>query len=478
MQSVDGFAKDIKSAWLGLALILAVFVLALRCFAPRFAHNLDLIDMPIAEFVTAYCVIALAFILIVPSLVRATQMKSHGPLLIVLVTGLILRVGLLGTPTILEDDYNRYLWDAAVTANAENPYIYSPEQIVETANADEVLNRLKKDAGPVFDRINYPEFSTIYPPVAQAILALTYKISPFDLNAFRLILLAFEVGCAVLILAILRHLNKSPLWLAVYWWNPLVLKEVANSAHMEPFLMLPVLMACFLALKGRLISSSAMLAVAAGVKIWPVLLVAPLWRQMLAAPKQLFLSGIIFISILAIMILPVLLAGLKSHSGFVAFGGQWEASSAAYLVAQRFSDWVWPYWLDTYLEIPQVARLMLVLILICFMGLICLRAANGNVEILNRMFLVTVAIFLLSPSNAPWYFIWIAPFLCFFPSYGLMLAGALIPLHYSFFHLTTRGMADIYHEGVVWLIWIPVWGLMVLEFLANHRTSRSREISI
>ncbi|MCP5063626.1 MAG: hypothetical protein GY936_14360 [Ignavibacteriae bacterium] len=36
--------------------------------------------------------------------------------------GLVARILLVPTVPILEDDFNRYLWDGAVTANGFNPY--------------------------------------------------------------------------------------------------------------------------------------------------------------------------------------------------------------------------------------------------------------------------------------------------------------------------------------------------------------------
>ena len=41
---------------------------------------------------------------------------------IIFTAGLIARVLLIPTNPVMEDDYNRYLWDGAITANAVNPY--------------------------------------------------------------------------------------------------------------------------------------------------------------------------------------------------------------------------------------------------------------------------------------------------------------------------------------------------------------------
>ena len=422
--------------------------------------------MPIAVFTLGYVFIGLFMITALPGLINKSLLLHRNSLLVfILVTAVLLRLGLQGVPSILEDDYNRYLWDGAITASGLNPYAYSPEQILELRDEGGIFDKLIKQSGTVFERINYPEFSTVYPPVAQAVFAITYWISPFNLDTLRLVMLFLELGCIAFIVLILQAMGRSPLWVVLYAWNPLVLKEISNSVHMEPILMLPVLASVYLVIKQRFILASGALAIAAGVKIWPALLMIVIWRQLLITPWKLVQNGLLFSGLLGLMVSPVILTGLSDTSGFVAFGGQWQASSAAYLISEWFSYFATPYWVEDYLEIPLVSRLLLAVILLSCIAFICFWRAKDAHQMVWRMFFITAAIYLLSPTHTPWYFIWIAPFLCFFPSRGLLLAGALVSLHYSFFHFSARGMPEIYQEGIIWLIWLPVWGLLAYDFL-------------
>lgn len=435
-------------------------------------------DVPIAQFSIFYLLLGLLSAFSLPYLIeKSSALSSRSLVLFVLVIAVLLRLGLQGVPSILEDDYNRYLWDGAVAASGLNPYAYSPEQVLELRQENPVFDDLINQSKGAFANINHPEFSTVYPPAAQAVFALTHWISPFSLDALRFVMLVLELGCMGLILLILRKFDKSPLWVALYAWNPLILKEVTNSVHMEPILMLPVLAAVYLVLQNRMILASCALAVAAGVKIWPALLVLVIWRQLLSSPVKLIKNGMVFGIVLALMVAPIVLTGLSETSGFVAFGGQWQASSAAYIVSEWLSYLVTPYWVDAYLEIPLISRLMLGLVLLAVISVVCFRRAQDMQEMIWRMFLITAAIYILSPSNTPWYFVWIAPFLCIFPSRGLLLAGALIPLHYTFFHFSLRGMPEIYQYGIVWLIWLPVWALLLIDFVKSKRLGTSRRIT-
>ena len=49
----------------------------------------------------------------------------------IIFTGLFARLILIPSSPILEDDFYRYLWDGAVTANEFNPYVYSPQDVIE-----------------------------------------------------------------------------------------------------------------------------------------------------------------------------------------------------------------------------------------------------------------------------------------------------------------------------------------------------------
>lgn len=456
-------------SWFGLALFLCLAVVGLRLIAFEFSTEtegvLTPLELPILEFTLGYLFAGLICFLVLPFLIRAsTDLNHNGLLFFILLIALLARLSLLGTPSVLEDDYHRYLWDGAVTFSGFNPYAYSPEQILELREEGGVYDRLIKQSNGHFGQINHPEFSTVYPPAAQAIFAFTHWLSPFNPDGLRLVLLILEGGCIAFILAILHSLGRSKLWVALYAWNPLVLKEITNSMHMEPILMLPVLAAIWFVLKKQFTFSTIALGIAAGVKIWPALLVIVIWRQLLSMPRMLILNASVFFIILLLMLAPILIAGLGETSGFVAFGGQWQASSAVYLVSEAFSYWATPYWVEDYLEIPIVARLVLAFLLLAVIGLLCLKRAHDEIHMLWRMFIIVAAIYILSPSNTPWYFVWIVPFLCIYPSRGLLLAGTLISLHYAFFHFAVRGQPEVYDQGVVWLIWIPVWALLLFDF--------------
>ncbi|MCP5081474.1 MAG: DUF2029 domain-containing protein [Alphaproteobacteria bacterium] len=465
-----------RSTWLGW-LVLAAFLLgaccALRLSDPMFGLDVELKDMPILPLVAGYCFVSLAAVFALPRLIKSSDRYDGKYLLIFIVSaGLLMRLLQLGAAPVLEDDYNRYLWDGAVTVSGQSPYTLSPQAAAGDDGQSAALSKLRRQAGPVFDEINYPEYRTVYPPVAQAAFALAHLVTPFSLDAWREVLFALELAALGFLIAILKRLGRSPLWCALYWWNPVVIKELANSAHMEPALILPLMAGVWLALVARPVWASGLLAVAAGVKLWPLLLGAAIFRRLLDDWKTLGAAMGLAGLLLVLFAWPILQAGFGDDSGFVAYAQKWQASSAAFLVAEWFANMV-PGGLLQGVESGFVARALLVIALAGTIAFIVQKKARDGRETVHQMFLIAAALYLLSPSQFPWYFVWIAPFLCLFPVRGLMLAGALLPLHYLYFHFAARDLEDTYRHGIVWLMWLPVWAVLAVD-MVRARTAMSQ----
>ncbi len=451
--TVGAHAKTPWGAWIIVGVILMASALGMRVFAPLFAYEAALEDMPILVLVVLFMGITAICTFGVPMIIRKTPTRATTPVFVLILgVGIVVRLLQIGTPTILEDDYNRYLWDGAVTAAGYSAFEYAPADVRDGLVGAASLHALAQQGAPVVERINYPEYRTVYPPVAQAAFAVSYLLAPFDLDGWRLMLFVVEVLCLALICAVLGSVGKSHLWAALYWWNPLVIKEVANSAHMEPVLMLPVLLGVYAVLRRKTVWASAFFAIAAGVKVWPLMLCAALWRQQFSARRVLVASVILVVAIIGLVSWPIVTSGLNETSGFVAFAKNWQASSAAFLISE---------WLTV--QVPLAPRVLLGLSMLTVIVAMCWRKAKSAEHLIWQIFMVVTVIYLLSPSQTPWYFLWIAPFLCVFPVRGLMLAGVLLPLHYLYFHLALNDQVDVYRYGVVWLIWCPVWVVLIYD---------------
>ena len=457
--------------WLVLALFFSGMAAALVVGSARFGYNFELFEMPIFWLVGSLIAAGLVYQCL-PVLIRATTARAHhrrnALLVLIIVVGAGARIAMFWSEPVLEDDYQRYLWDGAMVANGYNPYRVSPETAAQSPAATP-LGRLADDAGLVLERINHQHLRTIYPPVTQAAFALAHMIEPWSLTAWRLVCIAGEAATLLLILALLKVAGRSPLWLAIYWWNPVVIKELLNSAHMEAILLPLLLAALLLAVRRHHMSATGMLGLAVGAKLWPILLAPLILRPLLARPYRLLLAVMLLAGLLALWLLPVALAGFDPSSGFVAYAQNWKTNSALFPALELAM-----VWLFNLFNLPgDEAGLVVRMILFATLGGLVMRLAREPVqdpqELLMRSGLVVGALVLLSPAQFPWYAVWVAPFLCFMPVRGITVMMMTISLYYLAFYFFAQEAAIAQEAtaslraSVVWLIWVPVWVLLALD---------------
>ena len=329
--------------------------------------------------------------------------------------GLVMRGTLFVSTPMLEDDFFRYLWDGAVLAHGHNPFAYVPEEMArqegDTGDVHEELRRLAARSEPVVSRINHRGLRTIYPMVAQAAFALAYCVRPWSLLAWRAVLFCLDVATLVLLLALLRALRLPAVLAIVYWWNPVVVKEGMNSAHMDLVVMPFVLGAILLAVRGRWLWAVCCLSLATAGKIWPVLLVPVVLRRLVSQPVKLLVALAIFGLLTLMLYLPPLAAGLGDSSGFTAYGRRWEMNDALFMLVLWACQGLAKLTTGATASGPLMARVATLAILGAWIARVAWRDARTPAELCERCLLVVAALFLLSPTQFPAYYTWLAPLL-------------------------------------------------------------------
>lgn len=451
---------------LGVALLSLSFALAIS--SPLFGYDYLVRDMPVfwlAGSMGLAGALFLALLWLVPAASRLSTKTTHLLFWGVLVAGLLMRLVQFTAEPSLEDDFQRYLWDGAVTAHGLNPYALSPDQAKEADPSIFQIGRLGVESGLVLERVNHPHLRTIYPPVAQGAFALSYMIGPWSINAWRLVILFFDLAAVALLLLLLKDLGHSPLWVSLYWWNPIAIKELFNAGHMEAVVIPFVLAGLVLTIRKRPIAATFSLTLAAGAKLWPVILLPLVWRSLMHDPRKLLIAVGITMFSLALFAWPVLSAGLDPASGFVAYASKWKTNSALFPALESITS-------------PTVARAMVATLLAIIIGWQYRTAASDPQDIVRRAFIIVSALFLLSPAQFPWYFLWVLPLLCLVPVRGLLVLTATLPLYYTAFYFLARGDTETFPATIVWLIWLPAWGMLLWQArdqIQSFVTARSRK---
>lgn len=381
---------------------------------------------------------------------------------LIFAVGLAARLILFAGEPILEVDYNRYLWDGGLLANGHSPFGPAPRAVAGLAYDDPRL-ALSQDAAGVFDRISYPELATIYPPVAQAWFAIAHLIEPWSLGAWRIVCLAGDIATFGLLLALLRAVGRPEALVVLYWWNPLVLKEVINSAHMEAVLTPLVLWALLLSARARPVAATLVLGLAIGTKLWPVILAPLVLRPLIHRPVTLVVAVVVLATVVAGSVWPLVAGGIGPNSGAVAFASHWTTNSAFFPVLQDATGVAIGVAPSESLLPGRIARLACATAVVALALALARRPIRDVPDLVRRAFVVVSALVLLSPAQFPWYVLWVLPLAVLRPGFGWHLATALLPLYYVAFHFNIHGGAWVFERVIVWAIWVPVWVAVWLD---------------
>lgn len=331
------------------------------------------------------------------------------------VVAILARTVLIFTEPTLENDYWRYLWDGRVLANGINPYTFKP--------LDPALDHLEVSYRHL---IGWKQYGTIYPPFSILVFAITHLIAGDSLIGLKIALTLFDLGTGAVLFIWFKRLGISPKWSALYFFNPLVLKETANSGHLDSIAVFFSALAAFLMWRsgGRFsesklfsLSGWTALAMAVASKIYPICFV-PLFFKV---DRSRWLGVLTFSGLLLIAYSPFLTAGFHMLNGTEAFARHWIFNASFY----RFFQNGVPPLLSALGEMKVLSeatvslllredRLAKALVALVF-GVFTLyrtRKIQGLNDLPKELVNVVGALLILSPVVNAWYVLWIVPFIC------------------------------------------------------------------
>ncbi|MFP4173616.1 MAG: glycosyltransferase 87 family protein [Candidatus Hydrogenedentota bacterium] len=454
--------QGVAWSWIAVGLLLVILHAALFWISFEFQYGRPVLERPVYTMVGLLVAAGVAYLFAVFWLERPAVPNWKWWLWVGGI-GLAMRALMLPSMPMLETDFYRYLWDGALTANGHNPFQYVPEDVMQDDAPDDIVT-LAAESGDVLNRVNHPRLRTIYPPVAQGAFAAAYAVLPWRIEGLRVVWFVFDAAALALLALLLKRVGAPVSLLVIYWWNPLLIKEAYNSAHMEILLFPFVLGALSLAIRGRPLGSAASLGMAVGTKLWPVLLLPLLaWNLARRQWRTLVLIGGVFGFIVLLMAVPVIRSGLDPTSGFRAYASYWRMNDSIYQVFHAATSWTMP----GYPHGP--ARFISGALLVSWIIWLCRAPAQTPRILCERALWIIAALFLLSPTQFPWYWTWMLPLLAIRPSPGLLILTATLPLYYLRFPMRELGYTAWFDHGVVWLEFGPALVLLMWEAWRTHK---------
>lgn len=347
-----------------------------------------------------------------------------------------------------DDDLWRYLWDGHVTASGENPYLRSPAEIAEAEEA----GSLPEPWPDVVDRIGFPTYRTVYPPGAQLVFVLAHLLAPASVVAWKLLLIAADLATCWLVLRLLRHLGRPSWEAALYAWNPLVVKEIAGSGHVDGLMVLLALLAVERVVTGRRSKTGlAALAASATVKLGSITLAPALLRATRVR------SWWVLPAVGAAICLPFAAGLPELVRSLGVFGGEWVFNGG-------------PHRLLTWLVGPGWAGALCGALLVAVVGGTAWRVKPDSTAepLLTAAFAALAATAWLSPAVMPWYLLWALPFAVLTGRRSWVLLTALSLLSYVIYAT---------HAERVWWLWLEHGSFAVaLAWEESRRLRRASEL--
>jgi hypothetical protein len=259
--------------------------------------------------------------------------------------GVLLRVLLLFSIPNFSDDVFRFIWDGRLLAQGIHPFAHIPDYFMGTGRQVPGLTT------GLYNRLNSPEYFSVYPPVCQAVFGTAAWLFPVNERGAVFVMKLFLLGCE---LVTMRGLHKGGFCEAgkkaglIYALNPLVILEVAGNCHFEGA------MICFLvlgisALQRMQVGKAALwLALSTASKLVPLMFVPIVvgylgWKQ-----------GFRFVVYLLVC-LTVLFAPLFDRTVFLNIGSsldlyfqQFQFNASIYYLLRMLANWV------TYMEMGRL----------------------------------------------------------------------------------------------------------------------------
>lgn len=449
--------------WILMGLLLVLIQAGLSAISAEFEYGRDVLSRPVGWMIGLMCASGLVYLIGVQRLQSAFVADRRWWIWMIGV-GIAMRLLMFPSTPMMDDDYYRYLWDGGVVAHGHSPYARTPEEVFSGA-ADAERSELAAASQGVIDRVNHPWLRTIYPPLAQAAFAAAHLLDPWGIIGLRVMWSLFDMITLALLATLIRAVHADPRQLVVYWWNPLLVKEIYNTVHMDILILPFVVVALLLAARGRHLVGAMALAIGAGVKLWPLVLVPAILRHKNVSGRRaaaaLATSGVVG----AVITAPLLWSLSQGSSGLYVYATRWEMNDALYTLLYAAAHRLMPE------GAHAAARVAAALLLVGWTAWVLRKPGEHGQQICRRALWIVAALFLLSPTQFPWYWLWMLPLLTVAPAFGLLALTATLPLYYLRFPMELVGFASWFDYGVVWIQFSPAFAAIAWE---ARQTMRAR----
>ncbi len=314
-----------------------------------------------------------------------------------------------------------------------NPFEFPPQELAN--HQDNVI----------YPKLTYPEIKTIYPPLAQVLFFLSYKLSGPNAFGLRLFYLLLDAGIIVFLFKILLLIRINTNYIFLYVLSPLVIFEFFINLHIDIELLFFLSGSIYFVLRNNIKISFLFLGFSVMSKVY-TLIFLPLYllhffrlnmnSDISNRLKKIFTGILFFVSSFAVILF------YQSHIIEIFYTMRnymqnWYSNNLIYMIINSAIGF---FGINNH----QVTRIILIfLFLIAYIFIL-----KSDFNFLQKLYLISFFYLFFSHTVHPWYVTVLVLFIpvCF--SYSAIFWSAVIGL--------TNLTVYFYLKDNVWGDCVPV----------------------
>ncbi|OUS03562.1 mannosyltransferase [Flavobacteriales bacterium 33_180_T64] len=360
----------------------------------------DLVRTDYIKLILLYCLLWFFFILIL-------KYAKDNIKFLTAIAFLSRAVFILAIPNLSQDFY-RFIWDGRMLLEGFNPYLYTPESVIQS-NVVFPINQAKElYAG--MGTLNGSHF-TNYPPINQLCFVIASLCSSHSILGsvivLRLLIIAADFGTFFYGKRLLKKLNlpvKNIFW---YILNPFIIIELTGNLHFEGVMIFFLVWSLYLLHSGKWKWAAIVFALSISVKLIPLLFLPLLFWYFTSinlTTQKSILNLIVYYMIIGITTLLLFAPFFSSEfvTNYTQTVGLWfqnfEFNASIYYIAREIG-----YWFRGYNEIALIGKILPITVFLFVVSLAFFkRKIDTKILLTNMLFAFSFYLF-LSTTVHPWY---------------------------------------------------------------------------
>ena len=319
--------------------------------------------------------------------------------------GILFRLVFLFAEPNLSQDHFRFIWDGELIKNGLNPYLYSPDQIMEAGGV--YLANMEELHGGMSE-LNARNYSN-YPPLNQLFFAISALLGGGSilgsLVVMRLCIILGDLGVLYFGRKLLKNMSQDHHMAFWYFLNPLVIIELSGNLHFEGLMLFFFVWSLYLLSKNQWAWAAPVYALSIMVKLVPLMLL-PIFLKFLGAKKSLGFYLLVGLSC-TLLLLPLYSSGfLANYSKTLGLWfSNFEFNAGLYKLVKELAT---TYFDAKPWELIKTygSTLIKAMVVLCLL-IALVRRNNSLPSVITSMVLALAAYYFLSSTVHPWYIVFL-----------------------------------------------------------------------